>query len=245
MDGVAGAASRGATAVAGVETLRRDVAHACRVLATEGYTDLTLGHVSARVPGREAILVKRKGLTLEEVRPEDVVMVDLHGRHLEDGDADLHLETALHTEVYRARPDVGAVVHGHPPHATALAATAAPLEMLTHDAVLFADGLPLYESSPDLVTSSLEGAAVARALGDSRAVLMRNHGVLVVGPTVPWAVLTAATLERAARIQAIAGTMGGALAPMSAEDAGRLAPEKYRDGFVQEYWDAWLRRVGA
>ena len=79
LDGVAGAASRGATAVAGVETLRRDVAHACRVLATEGYTDLTLGHVSARVPGREAILVKRKGLTLEEVRPEDVVMVDLHG----------------------------------------------------------------------------------------------------------------------------------------------------------------------
>ena len=94
------------------------------------------------------------------------------------------------------------------------------------------------------MTSSLEGAAVARALGDSRAVLMRNHGVLVVGPTVPWAVLTAATLERAARIQAIAGTMGGALAPMSAEDAGRLAP-KYRDGFVQEYWDAWLRRVVA
>jgi L-fuculose-phosphate aldolase len=117
--------------------------------------------------------------------------------------------------------------------------------MLTHDAVLFADGLPRYESSPDLVTSSLEGAAVARALGDSRAVLMRNHGVLVVGPTVPWAVLTAATLERAARIQAIAGTMGGALAPMSAEDASRLAPEKYRDGFVQEYWDAWLRRVRA
>ena len=62
---VAGAAQ----AVAGVEVLRRDVAHACRVLATEGYTDLTLGHVSARVPGRDAILVKRKGLALEEVGP--------------------------------------------------------------------------------------------------------------------------------------------------------------------------------
>ena len=74
---------------------------------------------------------------------------------------------------------------------------------------------------------------------------MRNHGVLVVGATVPWVVVAAATLERAARIQAIAGTMGGALVPMSAEDAGRLAPEKYRDGFVQEYWEAWLRRVGA
>ncbi len=241
VDGHAGSA---AAAVAEVHGLRQEVADACRVLATEGYTDLTLGHVSARVPGRDAILVKRKGLALEEVRAEDVVMVDLDGRHLEDGDTDLHLETALHTEVYRARPDVGAVVHGHPPYATALAATGARLEMLTHDAVLFApDGLPRYEASPDLVTSSAEGAAVAVALGASRAVLMRNHGVLVVGATVPWASVTAATLERAARIQSIAGTMGGPLAPMSADDAERLAPEKYRDGFVREYWDAWLRQV--
>ncbi len=234
----------GGPAAAGLEALRRDVARACRVLAGEGYTDLTLGHVSARVPGRDAILVKRKGLALEEVGTGDVVMVDLDGNHLEDGDADLHLETALHTEVYRARPDVGAVVHGHPLYATALAATGARLEMLSHDAVLFADGLPRYESSPDLVTSADEGAAVARALGGSRAVLLRNHGVLVVGATIPWMAVAAATLERAARIQAIAGAMGGALVPMGAEDVGRLAPEKYRDGFVQEYWEAWLRRVG-
>jgi ribulose-5-phosphate 4-epimerase/fuculose-1-phosphate aldolase len=117
--------------------------------------------------------------------------------------------------------------------------------MLSHDAVLFADGLPRYEASPDLVTSAHEGAAVAQALGNARAVLMRNHGVLVVGSTVPWAAVTAATLERAAHIQSIAGTMGGELAPMSDGDAGRLAPEKYRDGFVREYWEAWLRRVGA
>ena len=94
------------------------------------------------------------------------------------------------------------------------------------------------------MTSAAEGAAVAGALGASRAVLLRNHGVLVVGATVPWVVVTAATLERAAHIQALASAMGGALAPMSDLDAQRLAPEKYRDGFVQEYWDAWLRRVG-
>jgi ribulose-5-phosphate 4-epimerase/fuculose-1-phosphate aldolase len=95
------------------------------------------------------------------------------------------------------------------------------------------------------VTSAHEGAAVARALGNPRAVLMGQHGGLVGGATGPRAAVTAATLERAARIQAIAGAMGGELAPMSDGDAGRLAPEKYRDGFVQEYWDAWLRRVGA
>lgn len=236
------AASGGGRAVDALRGLRSDIAAACRVLASEGYSDLTLGHASARIPGRDAILIKRKGIALGEVTADDVVMVDLEGRALEEG-AELHLETALHTEVYRARPDVGAVVHGHPLHATALAATGARLEMLSHDAVLFAEGLPRYEASPDLVMSAGEGAAVAAALGGCRAVLMRNHGVLVVGDDVPWMVVTAATLERAARIQAVAGTMGGALSPMSDEDARRLAPEKYRDGFVREYWDAWLRRA--
>ncbi|MCB0871949.1 MAG: class II aldolase/adducin family protein [Actinobacteria bacterium] len=226
-----------------IRSLRREVAAACRVLATEGYSDLTLGHVSARMPGQDAVLIKRKGVALAEVTADDVVMVDLDARPLE-GDAEIHLETSLHTEVYRARPDVGAVVHGHPLHATALAATDARLEMLSHDAVLFADGLPRYDASPDLVTSAEEGAAVARVLGTCRAVLMRNHGVLVAGKDVPWAVLTAATLERAAEIQALAGTLGGALTPMSIEDARRLAPAKYRDAFAREYWDAWLRQVG-
>ena len=107
--------------VAVAQSLREQVAWACRILAAEGYADLTLGHVSAR--GREGeIWIKRKGVALDEVEPEDVVTID-------DTDAVLHLETVLHTGVYRARPDVGAVVHGHPPHATALAATAGDLEI--------------------------------------------------------------------------------------------------------------------
>ena len=227
--------------IGSAELLREQVAWACRILAEEGYEDLTLGHLSARVPGEEAILIKRKGVALSEVEREDVVAATMDGRPLEDG-VDLHLETFLHTEVYRARPDVGAVVHGHPLHATALASTDGRLEMLTHDAVLFADGLGRYEDSADLVTAPEEGAAVARALDRHRAVLMRNHGVLVVGKDVPWAVVTAATLERAARVQAAAGALG-ALRPITPESARRLAPIKYRDPFVDEYWNSWLRRI--
>lgn len=232
------------TTAGNLAALRADVAAACRVIAGEGYSDLTLGHVSARVPGRDAVLIKRKGVSLEEVTADDVVMVDMDALPLEEG-SELHLETVLHTEVYRARPDVGAVVHGHPLHATALSATDADLKMLSHDAVLFCDGLPRYETSPDLVTSTDEGAQVAAALGGCRAVLMRNHGVLVVGADVPWAVVTAVTLERAARIQAVAMSLGGSPTPISDADARRLAPEKYRDGFVREYWHSWLRRVDA
>jgi L-fuculose-phosphate aldolase len=216
------------------QTLREQVAWACRIVAAEGYADLTLGHVSARESGGTTVYIKRKGIALGEVTPEDVVETD-------DASADLHLETVLHTEVYRARPDVGAVVHGHPPYATALSATSAELELLTHDAVLFADGVARFDD-PDLIVEPEQGAAVARALGTRRAVLLRNHGVIVVGKDVPWAVLAAATLERAARLQAIASRLGE-LRPISPELAAALLPVKYRDEFVDEYWDAWMRRV--
>jgi L-fuculose-phosphate aldolase len=219
--------------VAVAQSLREQVAWACRILASEGYADLTLGHISARGPDGE-IWIKRKGVALDEVEPEDVVT-------LEDPDAVLHLETVLHTGVYRARPDVGAVVHGHPPYATALGATAADLLVLTHDGILFADGVSRF-GDPDLIVDDDQGDRVAEALGSRRVVLMENHGVLVVGADVKWAVLTAVTLERAAQLQSIASTLGE-LRPVEGEVALQLQPVKYREEFVEEYWAAWQRRV--
>jgi ribulose-5-phosphate 4-epimerase/fuculose-1-phosphate aldolase len=215
------------------QSLREQVAWACRILAVEGYADLTLGHVSARGSEGE-IWIKRKGVALDEVEPEDVVAID-------DTDAVLHLETVLHTGVYRARPDVGAVVHGHPPYATALAATAGELALLTHDAVLFAEGLARF-ADPDLIVNEEQGGRVAAALGPRRAMLLNNHGVLAVGKDVSWAVLVAATLERAAQLQSIAATLGE-LRPMSGELALQLQPDKYRDEFVDEYWATWQRSL--
>jgi ribulose-5-phosphate 4-epimerase/fuculose-1-phosphate aldolase len=219
--------------VAVAQSLREQVAWACRILALEGYADLTLGHVSARGPDGE-IWIKRKGVSLDEVEADDVVAID-------DTDTVLHLETVLHTGVYAARPDVGAVVHGHPPHATALAATARELELLTHDAVLFADGVPRFDD-PELIVDEEQGERVAAALGTHRALLLNNHGVLVVGKDVPWAVLAAATLERAAQLQAVASALGE-LRPIDPGLALQFLPVKYRDEFVAEYWEAWQRRV--
>jgi L-fuculose-phosphate aldolase len=219
--------------VAVAQSLREQVAWACRILASEGYADLTLGHISARGPEGE-VWIKRKGVALDEVEAEDVVT-------LEDPDAVLHLETVLHTGVYRARPDVGAVVHGHPPYATALGATAADLLVLTHDGILFADGVSRFGDA-DLIVDDDQGDRVAEALGSRRVVLMENHGVLVVGADVKWAVLTAVTLERAAQLQSIASTIGE-LRPVEHEVALQLQPVKYREEFVEEYWAAWQRRV--
>lgn len=219
--------------IAVAQSLREQVAWACRIIALEGYADLTLGHVSAR--GEDgAVWIKRKGVALDEVEAGDVVQ-------LGDTDATLHLETVLHEGVYRARPDVGAVIHGHPPYATALGATQAKLEILTHDGILFSDGLGRF-GDPDLIVEDEQGDAVAAALGSRRAVLLENHGVLVVGKDVPWAVLTAATLERAAKLQSIAATLGE-LHPIPTGLARELEPTKYRDAFVAEYWQAWQRQV--
>jgi L-fuculose-phosphate aldolase len=181
------------------QSIQEQVAWACRILAAEGYADLTLGHVSARSPDG-GIWIKRKGVALDEVEPDDVVSI-------EDAGAVLHLE----------------------------------LSVLTHDGILFADGVARF-GDPDLIVEDEQGDSVAAALGGRRAVLMQNHGVLVVGSDVPWAVLTAATLERAARLQSIAGTLGS-LRPIAPDDARRLQPVKYRDEFVQEYWAAWQRQV--
>jgi L-fuculose-phosphate aldolase len=223
------------------QSLREQVAWACRILALEGYADLTLGHVSGRSDGDGIVQIKRKGVALDEVDPDDVIELDL--AHDEARlTPDMHLEAVLHSEVYKARPDVGAVVHGHPPFVTAFAATGAALELLTHDSVLFSEGLAVFEETPEMITEVAEGQAVAEALGDKRAVILRNHGVLVVGKNVPWAVLTALTLERAVRLQSIARTLGS-LRPIAPDRARQMIADKYQDRFVDEYWGAWTRRL--
>lgn len=224
-----------------VGELRAEVAWACRILAGHGYQDLTLGHVSARDPrDPRRIWIKRRGLTLAEIDPDDVVAVDLDADP-RDATPALHLETVLHTEVYRRRDDVAAIAHGHPPYSTALGATDAPLLHLTHDAVLFDRGVATFENA-DLITEVSQAEEVAAALGENSALLMRNHGVLVAGVDVRWLVLTAVTLERAVMLQTIAATLGRPR-PIGAAMLAELKPRKYDDYLVNEYWEAWVREL--
>ncbi len=149
----------------------------------------------------------------------------------------------MHAEVYRARDDVNSVIHGHPLYGTALGATDATLQLLTHDAVLFTDGLGIYDEGPALVTEASQGRAVAAALGGRRAALLRNHGVVIAGEDVRWAVLTAVTLERAVRFQVHRLPRSARAGPIPLESAEVLRPQKYQDRFLDDYWAAWDRRV--
>jgi L-fuculose-phosphate aldolase len=154
----------------------------------------------------------------------------------------MHLETVLHTEVYRRRPDVRSVVHGHPPHATAFGATDAQFAYLTHDSVLFVDGISTYDGVPDLIMDERQGALVAQALGAGSALLLRNHGVLVAERDLPWAVLASVLLERAVELQMIASSLGP-LHPIPQHLLAGIHSVKYQAGFAAEYWNAWLREL--
>jgi L-fuculose-phosphate aldolase len=222
-------------------SLTAQVAWACRILAAQGYEDLTLGHVSVRTPDDRTMYIKRKGVALSEVTPEDVLVFHLDA-DLADAPADMHLEAVLHTEVYKRRPDVRSVIHGHPLHATAFGATDARLETLTHDAVLFTDRISTYDGVPDLIIDAEQGKEVAEALGDGTVVLLRNHGVLVAERNTSWAVLTAVLLEKAVQLQAVAATFGR-LRPIPEALVKSIHRRKYQDAFPAEYWDAWIRAL--
>lgn len=223
------------------DELATQVAWACRILAAHGYEDLTLGHVSARrADDLEVMWIKRKGVSLAEVTPDDVLRTSIDG-DIENAN-DMHLEAVLHTEVYRARPDVRCVVHGHPLHATAFGAAHADFAFLSHDAILFKEGVASLDEAPEMIVGRSQGQVVAEALGPRSALLMRNHGVLVVGRSVAWAVLTAVTLERAVQIQATAARLGE-LRPVAPAAVAQLHDMKYRDAFTDEYWAAWIREL--
>lgn len=220
--------------------IRSQVAWACRILADEGYRDLTLGHVSARDPERpDQMWIKRRGVSLGEVSPVDVIEFGIDADPKSASD-EMHLEAVLHSAVYRQRDDVDAVVHGHPPFTTAFAATEGELLHLTHDAVMFDRGLAVFDGTPGLITEVAQGVAVADALGENVAVLLRNHGVLVAHRSIPWLVLAAVTLERAVMLQSVASTLGEP-SPIARKDVEELHRHKYNDGLVDEYWQAWIR----
>lgn len=201
-----------------VEELKEKVATGCKILAKLGLADY-LGHVSARVPGTDYVLIKARGSDLGnllEMTPERVVMVDLEANHVE-GSYRAPAETKLHTEVFKARPDVMSLVHTHQHISTAFGAAGKPiLPMLGVMSAVCAKPMPTYLSSLKIVTTE-QGADVARVLGDAIGCHLKNHGVLLTGRSVEEAVINAVWLEMQAKMTLLA-TMIGTPSPQTLEE---------------------------
>lgn len=223
--------------------LRVLVSQACRVLHAHGQEHFYLGHVSARAPGSDRIWIKPTGLGLGEIEPDDVVACDFDGRQLTGG-RPLHHEVPIHTEIYRSRPDVNCVVHTHPFHAAAYASAAAEFRMVSQDSVLFVDGVGIYPRAPLVVTPE-QGRAVADALGGSKIVVLKNHGIAAVDSTVAGAVFLALSFDRSLRLQ-LAASQFGPLDAMTDDEVREMNDyfDRSYGGRLETTWGYLLRQAG-
>jgi len=197
------------------------LAEACRILALEGQEHFFLGHASIRAEDRSAAWVKPSGIGLAEMRPADAVLVSLDGVRLGGSTRPLHGELPIHLAIYRRRPDVGAIVHTHPQHVAAFAASDARFEMVSQDSLVALAGIARYEDA-ELVDTGARGDALAAALGTLSIAILRNHGLVVAGPSIEETVVTAVSVERSLACQ-LAATRFGAVRPIPDEAASRMA----------------------
>lgn len=215
---------------------RQKLIDAGRILDATGQGDLTRGHVSIRVPGDPThFYMKPHSFGFEEITPENIVICNLDGEKISGGGRK-HSEVYIHSEIFKARPDVMSVIHAHPTYAVAWSATGKPLQPISQPGIAFADGVPYFTDTVDLIRSTDMGAGVARALGSHKAVLMRNHGVAVVGATAEEATVLTIWLDNAAQIQLLAEAAGGAGTMFDAGSIQRLhdnitRPEQYTINF--------------
>jgi ribulose-5-phosphate 4-epimerase/fuculose-1-phosphate aldolase len=184
--------------------LKRDLAFACRILAAEGQGDNIFGHVSARTSGSDRFWMKPSRLGLDEIQPDDLLLLDYAGEVLA-GRHPRHDEFPIHAEVFRARPDVMCVVHTHPPYSIAFGARGGRLRPVSHETNFFwPQGVPVFDRFTDLVKTSEQGRMVAAAVGQGTALFLRNHGIVVAHVSVEEALWAALSLERAAQVQLLA-----------------------------------------
>lgn len=198
-----------------IEQLREKVAQACRIIGKLDLTKAATGHISARVPGTDHVLIRARGPGESGVRfttADDIIMVDLDGKKL-DGAADLDVpqEVYIHTGLYRLRPDIGAVLHAHPPTVVLFTICNKPLLPLygaydPSSVRLLLEGVPTYPRSVTVSTEALGKEFAASMPG--RASMMRGHGITTCGASVEEATLTAIALNQIAEMNYRAYLLG-------------------------------------
>ncbi len=225
--------------IAAEAEVRRDLAAAYRLAARRGWDDIVWTHISAAVPGESgAYLINRFGLRFDEVRPDNLVKVDLAGGVVDASGAPVNPRGfAIHGAVHAARPDALCVMHLHTLWTQTLAAMPGGLLPCSQPALRWYQRLGAHDYE-GLAFEPAEQRRLAAALGSLDGVLLRNHGTLVVGRTVAEAYVLTHLLERAAQIQ-IAAMAAGTLACVSDTMAEQTYRQWIGDGRTPEGVDEW------
>jgi L-ribulose-5-phosphate 4-epimerase len=212
-----------------LDKLREEVCRLHAELTKNGLVTWTSGNVSARDAKTGLIVIKPSGVKYEDLTPEKMVVVDLDGRPIE-GSLKPSVDTATHLFIYNQRPDVGGVVHTHSPFATAFAAVGKPIPAcLTAICDEFGGPIPVGGFAP--IGGEEIGTEVVRAIGQSSAILMQNHGVFAIGKNAQAAVKAAVMVEDAARTVFYAMQLGDPI-PIPDEMVKRLH-KRYTEKYGQ------------
>jgi len=228
---------------AAVAAVVEELVAANRILAAQGILP-GYGHVSVRHPENPNRYLISRSLAPELVTAEDIVELDLDSMHVSGSGPRVYLERFIHGEIFKIRPDVNAVVHNHTPTVISFGIGSTPLRPVFHQAAFFLDGIPIWDyrdfgtADGTLVDTPARGAGLAQALQDRPAVLMRNHGVAVVGTTLPMVVARSITLELNAEMQSQALARGDEIVYLEQD-------EESPGSSFDRAWDLWLRQLEA
>jgi HCOMODA/2-hydroxy-3-carboxy-muconic semialdehyde decarboxylase len=220
--------------------------YANRILYDQGIVD-GLGHVSVRQPDQDGVFLLSCNRAPGLVKRQDIVCYDLDGNAVSETTERPYLERFIHSEIYRARPDVVAVVHSHSPSVIPFAITHNPLKPVFHMSGFLGSGSAHFEireaagNSDMLIRSAYLGEALAKSLGKHNCVLMRGHGSTVVGTSLEQVVYRAIYAEVNAKLQLAANGLG-AISFLNEEEA-QLASDM-NDGQIPRSWNLWVTRLG-
>ncbi len=232
-----------------VLVLKKRLAKVHRIITAGGVWPLTKGHVSCRVPGTDHVLIlghiHSEGRNLANTDVDDIVTVDIEGNFIE-GRIEAVDERYAHTEVYKSRPDVHAVIHAHPPIATAFGIAGVNILPVGNRGGIFAPHVPILSFDQQIDTPE-RGRMVAEAIGTGRAVVLKNHGVVVTSDTIENVCITIFALEETAELHWRAAQLGKVEPITNAEVRSVLTGARYEEYFSHvwghyEALDPWNRK---
>jgi ribulose-5-phosphate 4-epimerase/fuculose-1-phosphate aldolase len=223
-----------------------DIVVGSRVLAEFGVLD-GFGHVSARDPANPNHFLMSRSLAPALVTADDIMEFDLDGNAVDARGRSVFLERFIHSEIYKARPDVMAVVHTHSPGVIPFTISQVALQPVFHNAAFLAAGAPLWDIRKDfgetdmLVRNPAIGKSLALTLADKPLVLMRGHGDVAVGPSVKVAVFRAYYTDVNARLQSQAVALGGEVNYLTPGEGAKADAINLQ--VLDRIWNLWKMRV--
>ena len=229
-----------------MSALVEDLVVANRILFHQGVLD-GFGHVSVRDEADPDHFWLARSMAAGLVEASDIMAFDRDGAPIEAAGRAVFLERFIHSEIYRARPDVRAVIHSHSPNLVPFGVTPVELKPLYHMTGFLGDGVPVFEirkvagrDTNLLITDGRLGRALAKTLGAKPASLMRGHGSVVVGQSLQQAVYRAIYMELNARLQSEAMRLGRVnyLTPGEAR-----AGAEVNDRMLHRPWELWKRKA--